>query len=48
MKAALVGALRREKIAETTIQNLKVEIERMNCLVCMVLTTNLAFRIPPF
>ncbi|KAK7291739.1 hypothetical protein RIF29_07120 [Crotalaria pallida] len=32
MKAALVGALRREKIAQTTIQNLKAEIERMNCL----------------
>ncbi|KAJ1403031.1 P-loop containing nucleoside triphosphate hydrolase [Sesbania bispinosa] len=32
MKAALVGALRREKMAEITIQNLKAEIERMNCL----------------
>lgn len=38
MKTALVGALRREKIAETTIQNLKAEIDCMNCLVCLVLT----------
>ncbi|XP_050883235.1 kinesin-like protein KIN-12C [Lathyrus oleraceus] len=32
MKAALVGALRREKMAETTIQNLNIEIDRMKCL----------------
>ncbi|KAF7836879.1 kinesin-like protein KIN-12C isoform X1 [Senna tora] len=32
MKAALLGALRREKMAETTIKNLQAEIERMNCL----------------
>ncbi|CAJ2651293.1 unnamed protein product [Trifolium pratense] len=32
MKAALVGALRREKMAETTIQGLKVEIDRTKCL----------------
>lgn len=48
MKAALVGALRREKVAEATIQNLKAEIECMNCLVSMVLTENLVFRFPPF
>ncbi|KAK8471014.1 hypothetical protein PHAVU_003G119700 [Phaseolus vulgaris] len=33
MKAALVSALRREKMAETTIQNLKAEIDHRNCLV---------------
>ncbi|BAT77004.1 hypothetical protein VIGAN_01508300 [Vigna angularis var. angularis] len=33
MKAALVSALRREKMAETTIQNLKAEIDHKNCLV---------------
>ncbi|TKY54300.1 Phragmoplast orienting kinesin-1 [Spatholobus suberectus] len=33
MKAALVSALRREKMAETTIQNLKAEIDHTNCLV---------------
>ncbi|KAK7388059.1 hypothetical protein VNO78_22862 [Psophocarpus tetragonolobus] len=33
MKAALVSALRREKMAETTIQNLKAEIDHINCLV---------------
>ncbi|XP_027192463.1 kinesin-like protein KIN-12C isoform X2 [Cicer arietinum] len=32
LKAALVGALRREKMAETTIQDLNVEIERTKCL----------------
>ncbi|KAI4335052.1 hypothetical protein L6164_013735 [Bauhinia variegata] len=32
MKATLVGALRREKMAETTIQNLQAQIERMNYL----------------
>ncbi|CAJ2650140.1 kinesin-like protein KIN-12C isoform X2 [Trifolium pratense] len=32
MKAALVGALRREKMAETTIQGLKVEIDHTKCL----------------
>ncbi|KAI5436663.1 hypothetical protein KIW84_022974 [Lathyrus oleraceus] len=32
MQAALVGALRREKMAETTIQNLNIEIDRMKCL----------------
>ncbi|XP_058757303.1 kinesin-like protein KIN-12C [Vicia villosa] len=32
MKAALVGALRREKMAETTIQNLNFEIDRMKGL----------------
>ncbi|KAI5422581.1 hypothetical protein KIW84_045856 [Lathyrus oleraceus] len=32
MKAALVGALRREKMPETTIQNLNIEIDRMKCL----------------
>lgn len=37
MKAALVGALRREKMAETTIQNLNIEIDRMKCLVCIIL-----------
>ncbi|CAL5195648.1 unnamed protein product [Lathyrus oleraceus] len=37
MKAALVGALRREKMPETTIQNLNIEIDRMKCLVCIVL-----------
>lgn len=35
MKAALVSALRREKMAETTIQNLKAEIDHRNCLVSM-------------
>ncbi|AES92050.2 kinesin motor domain protein [Medicago truncatula] len=33
MKAALVGALRREKMAETTIQDLNVEIDHTKCLV---------------
>ncbi|KAF1867703.1 hypothetical protein Lal_00050136 [Lupinus albus] len=33
MKVALLGALRREKIAQTTIQNLQAEIVGMNCLV---------------
>ncbi|GAU16719.1 hypothetical protein TSUD_199610 [Trifolium subterraneum] len=32
LKAALVGALRREKMAETTIQGLKVEINRTKCM----------------
>jgi kinesin family protein 15 len=38
MKAALVGALRREKMAETTIQRLKVEIDGTKCLVCIIVT----------
>ncbi|KAK7363420.1 hypothetical protein VNO77_05563 [Canavalia gladiata] len=33
MKAALVSALRREKMAETTIQDLKAEIDHKNCMV---------------
>ncbi|XP_019431153.1 PREDICTED: kinesin-like protein KIN-12C isoform X2 [Lupinus angustifolius] len=33
MKVALLGAFRREKMAQTTIQNLQAEIEGMNCLV---------------
>ncbi|KAI5416826.1 hypothetical protein KIW84_041727 [Lathyrus oleraceus] len=37
MKVALVGALRREKMAETTIQNLNIEIDRMKCLVWLEL-----------
>ncbi|XP_027331846.1 kinesin-like protein KIN-12C [Abrus precatorius] len=32
IKAALVSALRREKMAETTIQNLRAEIDHTNCL----------------
>ncbi|KAI9113846.1 hypothetical protein K1719_015097 [Acacia pycnantha] len=32
MKAALLGALRREKVAEIKIQDLHAEIERLNCL----------------
>lgn len=40
MKAALVGALRREKMAETTIQDLNVEIDRMKCSVCIFLSKN--------
>lgn len=41
MKTALVSSLRREKMAETTIHNLKAEINHANCLVCIVLTKKL-------
>jgi len=33
MEATLAGALRREKMAETTIKQLEAEIEQLNCLV---------------
>ncbi|KAH7520915.1 hypothetical protein FEM48_Zijuj08G0196300 [Ziziphus jujuba var. spinosa] len=34
MEASLAGALRREKVAETAIQKLEAELERMNHLAC--------------
>ncbi|OMO53413.1 C2 calcium-dependent membrane targeting [Corchorus capsularis] len=34
IEAALAGSLRREKMAETTVQKLEAEIEQMNRLIC--------------
>ncbi|XP_050372198.1 kinesin-like protein KIN-12C [Argentina anserina] len=34
METILVGALRREKVADDALQNLVAEIEHMNCLAC--------------
>lgn len=38
LEATLVGALRREKLAETAARRLDAEIEQMNRLVCVAIT----------
>ena len=38
LEATLVGALRREKLAETAVMRLDAEIEQMNRLVCLAAT----------
>lgn len=38
LEATLVGALRREKLAETAARRLDAEIEQMNRLVCLAIT----------
>lgn len=40
MEAVLVGALRREKMADNALQNLVAEIEHMNRLVRLVTTSS--------
>lgn len=39
LEATLVGALRREKLAENSARRLEAEIEHMNRLVCLIITT---------
>lgn len=39
MKDNLIGALRREKIAETALQKSEAEIERIDCLVSFATNT---------
>lgn len=36
LEATLVGALRREKFAETEVRRLEAEVGQMNRLVCLV------------
>lgn len=37
MEASLVGALRKEQMAETAIQKLEAELKRMNYLLCLII-----------